>query len=51
MAEHTHRSKSGGKSQKRAYSKPVLNRLDADRTATGPVVFTQEVGVFYTPPS
>lgn len=36
---------------KRPYSKPVLNRLDARETATGTVVFTQEVLVYYTPPS
>ena len=33
------------------YSKPKLISLDADETATGPFVFTQEVLVYYTPPS
>ena len=51
MGEQTHVAATSSKLHKRAYSKPVLNRLDADQTATGPVVFTQEVGVYYTPPS
>ena len=51
MGEHSKAPLTGSDQHKRAYSKPVLNRLDADETATGPVVFTQEVGVYYTPPS
>ncbi|UIP06157.1 hypothetical protein LY632_10700 [Erythrobacter sp. SDW2] len=36
---------------KRPYSKPVLQRMDASETETGTAVFTQEVLVYYTPPS
>lgn len=40
-----------GAAGKRPYSKPVLHKMDASKTATGPDVFTQEVLVYYTPPS
>lgn len=33
------------------YSKPVLQRMDVSETATGIPVFTQEILVYYTPPS
>ncbi|WP_284124996.1 hypothetical protein [Parerythrobacter aestuarii] len=38
-------------SAKRPYRKPELTCLDADQTATGPATFTQEVLIYYTPPS
>jgi hypothetical protein len=53
MSDHhdDHSASPVGPCGKRPYSKPVLHKMDASETATGPEVFTQEVLVYYTPPS